>query len=52
MDAQTSVFEPINLAGTGELANKAFRVFLLGIEDVVGKNGMKLILRQADLLHY
>ncbi len=36
----------------GELVNKAFRVFLLGIEDVVGKNAMALMLREAGLSQY
>ncbi len=36
----------------GELVNKAFRVFLLGIEDVVGKNAMSLMLREAGLAQY
>ncbi len=35
-----------------ELANKAFRVILLAVEDVVGKNGTSAILRQANLAQY
>lgn len=34
------------------LENKAFRVILLGIEDVVGKSGVETILRQAHLAQY
>ncbi len=39
-------------ADRGELVNKAFRVFLLGVEDVVGKNAMSMMLRQAGLPQY
>ena len=35
-----------------ELANRAFRVILLAVEDVVGKNGTAAILRQANLAQY
>ncbi len=35
-----------------ELANKAFRVILLAVEDVVGKHGTETILRQANLAQY
>lgn len=35
-----------------ELVNKAFRVILLGVEDVVGKNGMATVLRAAHLAQY
>lgn len=35
-----------------ELVNRAFRVILLGVEDVVGKNGMALLLRTAGLSQY
>lgn len=36
----------------GELVNRAFRVILLGVEEVVGKNGMATILRAANLTQY
>ncbi len=48
----SAAFEPANSQCSGELVNKAFRVFLLGVEDVVGKNGMSLLLRQANLPQY
>ncbi len=35
-----------------EIVNKAFRTILLGLEDVIGKNGMAAILRQAGLELY
>lgn len=35
-----------------ELVNRAFRVILLGVEDVVGKNGMAAVLRAAKLPQY
>lgn len=35
-----------------ELMNKAFRVVLLGVEEVVGKNGMTTLLRSANLAQY
>jgi predicted hydrocarbon binding protein len=35
-----------------ELENKAFRVILLGVEEVVGKGGTETILRQAGLAQY
>lgn len=35
-----------------ELVNKAFRVILLGVEEVVGKNGMATVLRAANLAQY
>lgn len=35
-----------------ELANKAFRVILLAVEDVVGKRGTESLLRQAGLPQY
>lgn len=35
-----------------ELVNRAFRVILLGVEDVVGKNGMAPVLRTAGLSQY
>jgi predicted hydrocarbon binding protein len=35
-----------------ELANKAFRVILLAVEDVVGTRGTGIILRQAGLAQY
>ena len=35
-----------------ELANKAFRVILLAVEDVVGKHGTATVLRQANLPQY
>ena len=35
-----------------ELVNKAFLVILLGVEDVVGKNGMAAVLRAANLAQY
>jgi len=35
-----------------ELVNRAFRVILLGIEEVVGKNGMSAVLRTANLAQY
>lgn len=35
-----------------ELVNKAFRVILLAVEDVVGKHGTDAILRQAGLPQY
>jgi predicted hydrocarbon binding protein len=35
-----------------ELVNRAFRVILLGVEDVVGKNGMASVLRTAGLSQY
>ena len=39
-------------ASRGELVNKAFRVFMLGIEDVIGKNAMAMMLRDAGLPQY
>ncbi len=47
-----AALEPTNAGCAGELVNQAFRVFLLGVEDVVGKNGMSLLLRQANLSQY
>jgi predicted hydrocarbon binding protein len=38
--------------GSAMLMNKAFRVILLAIEDVVGKHGTDAILRQAGLAQY
>ncbi len=35
-----------------EIANKGFLVILAGVEDVVGKNGMAAVLRQANLVQY
>jgi len=35
-----------------ELANRAFRVILLGVEDVIGKGGTETLLRQAGLTQY
>lgn len=35
-----------------ELVNKGFLVILAGVEDVVGKNGMAALLRQAKLPQY
>ncbi len=35
-----------------EIANKGFLVILTGVEDVVGKNGMAAVLRQARLPQY
>ena len=35
-----------------ELVNKAFRVILLAIDDVVGSHGTAAILRQAGLAQY
>ncbi len=35
-----------------EIANKGFLVILAGVEDVVGKNGMAAVLRQAQLPQY
>ncbi len=35
-----------------ELVNKGFLVILVGVEDVVGKNGMAALLRQAKLPQY
>ncbi len=37
------------MTGEPELANKAFRAILLGLEEVIGKRGMTAILRQAGL---
>jgi hypothetical protein len=35
-----------------ELVNKGFLVILMGVEDVVGRNGMASLLRQAQLSQY
>jgi hypothetical protein len=35
-----------------ELVNKGFLVVLAGVEDVVGRNGMAALLRQANLAQY
>ncbi len=40
------------MSDTVEIANKGFRVILAGVEDVVGKNGMAAVLRQAGLTQY
>ena len=40
------------MAESAGLENKAFRVILLGIEDVVGKSGIETILRKANLPQY
>ncbi|MBI5652004.1 MAG: hypothetical protein HZC40_16430 [Chloroflexi bacterium] len=40
------------MPANNELVNKAFRVVLLGVEDVVGKKGMSPILRAANLPQY
>jgi len=34
------------------VANKAFRAFLLGIEDVLGKHGVEAVLHRANLAQY
>jgi len=38
--------------GEAELVNKAFRVILVAVEDVVGKRGVDTLLRQAGLPQY
>jgi predicted hydrocarbon binding protein len=38
--------------GEAELVNKAFRVILVAVEDVVGKRGVESLLRQAGLSQY
>ncbi len=37
---------------TEEMMNRAFRSVLVGVEEVVGKNGMAALLRQAGLAQY